>query len=320
METLAACPVCGQADITPVAEIPDYEAADRVKYHLKRCAHCEAHFINPRPPEEEMGKYYRPTYYKLRRVSADFSPFKRAALSAWFGYPAPDGASLILARLLGPVLKNKVGRQTPPFVPGGTLLELGIGRGEFLLKMRRLGWQVKGVDISPAALRFVRQQYHLDACLAGSRRLPYNDHAFDVVFLKHTLEHIHHPNPVMGEIYRVLKPGGRVLITTPNVNSLGNRLFGSRWAAYALPRHLVLYNKKSLCHLLARHNLAVRSCLAPATNSQAVFMHSFGLLFPGRFKRLNRLLGWSHFGLLWLLSLGGLYLGEELQAIGEKRT
>ena len=56
----------------------------------------------------------------------------------------------------------------------------------------------------------------------------------------------------------------------------------------------------------------------PATNSHSVFRQSFSTVFNGRLESLNKLLGRIYFFLIWSLTLFGLNMGEELQAIGVK--
>jgi SAM-dependent methyltransferase len=268
-----------------------------------------------------MAQYYSTAYYKLKPFNDKLSPMKKIALASWFGYPLANGTSPLhtgFFKLLQPFLKNKMGRQIPDFVEDGSLLEIGCGRGEYLAKMRDLGWNVRGVDVSQEAIDFAKSHYQLDVCVAWADNLPYDDASFDIVFLKHVIEHLHEPIAIMKEIYRVLKPNGRILITTPNANSLGNRLFGKQWIAYDPPRHLMVYNQKSLSHLFYLIGVELLTYNAPTTNSGSVFRQSFAATFDGRFSLVNKLLGRVYFFLIWFLTLLGLNMGEELHAIGVK--
>jgi|SRR3989339_946995 len=101
---------------------------------------------------------------------------------------------------------------------GKKLLEIGCGRGEYLMSFQELGLDCEGVDLSDTFIN--------DAGLKGvlidisKERLPFEDNSFDVVYHKSLLEHLYSPDNLMKESYRVLKPGGRVIILTPDWQSV----------------------------------------------------------------------------------------------------
>lgn len=321
MENLAVCPVCQRTNFSTIGKVSDHSQTTQESFLLNSCRHCGLQFINPRPFEDEMAQYYSTAYYKLTPFNDKMSTMKKFALASWFGYPLTNGASPFhtgVFKLLQPFFKNKLGRQIPDFVEDGFLLEIGCGRGEYLAKMRDFGWNVRGVDVSQEAIDFAKNHYQLDVCVAGADNLPYDDAFFDVVFLKHVIEHLHEPIAIMKEIFRVLKPNGRILMTTPNTSSLGNRLFGKQWMHYDPPRHLMVYNPKSLSHLFNLTGVALLTLNAPATNSSSVFRQSFATTFDGRFALVNKLLGRVYFFLIWFSTLLDLNMGEELHAVGVK--
>lgn len=322
MEHLLRCPVCQSENLSSFTTVKDFERTGTEIYQLNVCSHCQLKFLNPRPPENGMARYYQESYYKLSVVSHKLSTLKQQALTYWHHYPQSVKNSFwqtLMLKVAKPLAKNKLGRQIPDFVVNGSLLEIGVGRGEFLLKMRELGWKTTGIDISPVAVNYLREHYNLNVQLANSRQLPFAANSFDIVYLSHTLEHIHDPVVVLKEICRVLKPGGQVLITTPNIGSLGRKLFGIKWAAYEPPLHVIIYETKSLTCLLSATGFDIQSCKAPATNSASVFQRSFAIVFQNRFLSINRVLSRSYFFILWVLSLIGIYFGDELHAVGVKQ-
>jgi SAM-dependent methyltransferase len=98
--------------------------------------------------------------------------------------------------------------------PGVAVLDAGAGRGVMYPNdYRRVAARVAGVDTDPAVME---NRNLTDAALADLSHLPYEDGAFDLVFSKYVFEHLEHPIPVMRELRRVMKPGGHLLIHTPN--------------------------------------------------------------------------------------------------------
>jgi len=95
------------------------------------------------------------------------------------------------------------------------LLEIGCGRGEFLASFKQLGLDCYGVDISSfsyANLTGVK----VEKVDVSQDTFSYEDNSFDIVYHKSLIEHLYSPDHLMKETYRILKPGGRVIILTPD--------------------------------------------------------------------------------------------------------
>jgi len=101
------------------------------------------------------------------------------------------------------------------YVPAGSvLLDAGCGRGRTFLYRRRLpSVRVVGLDISPHA----RDNPNVDSQLRGNlEALPFADASLDAVLSTHVAEHLARPEAAFDEMARVLRPGGRLLLLTPN--------------------------------------------------------------------------------------------------------
>jgi SAM-dependent methyltransferase len=125
--------------------------------------------------------------------------------------------------------------------------------------MRKLGWQVTGVDTSVRAIERIRAELGLEAH-AGS--LPHTELAtqgFDLITMWQSLEHVHEPLPTLCEARRLLVPGGMVIISVPNIDSLPYRWFGPSWFGLDLPRHLTHFTPPTLCLMLEKAGFQVRS-------------------------------------------------------------
>jgi SAM-dependent methyltransferase len=98
---------------------------------------------------------------------------------------------------------------------GERLLEIGCGRGEFVSAFQSLGLDCHAVECSQYSLKELTHIKIKNADISKDR-LPYDDNAFDVVYHKSLIEHLYVPDNLMKETFRVLKPGGRVIILTPD--------------------------------------------------------------------------------------------------------
>lgn len=109
---------------------------------------------------------------------------------------------------------------------GGILLDIGCGSGGIttVLKETMKPGDAYGVDISPEAVALAREKgikaYKVDV---NKSRLPFKDNFFDVVFCGEVIEHLFDPDFLLDEVYRVLKLGGILILTTPNLGAWYNR-------------------------------------------------------------------------------------------------
>lgn len=99
--------------------------------------------------------------------------------------------------------------------PAGRALDVGCGSGGNSAAVRDLGWDVVGVDMSPASVH-AAQARGLDVLRGDARRLPFADGTFDLVLSTDAWEHVVEDDLVAAEAWRVLRPGGRLLVSVPS--------------------------------------------------------------------------------------------------------
>jgi SAM-dependent methyltransferase len=107
----------------------------------------------------------------------------------------------------------------------GDFLDIGCSSGDWAAHWMEKGWRCSGVDIDEEHLATSRGR-GVDAkrCDLNKESLPFGDASFDLVFAGEVIEHLIDTDSFLSELYRCLRPGGRVLITTPNLVSFENRL------------------------------------------------------------------------------------------------
>lgn len=94
------------------------------------------------------------------------------------------------------------------------ILDIGCGPGGNLLFLDKYG-RVTGLDVSEEALRFAKAKGYEEVIQAGAEKVPLPDGAFDLISCLDVLEHIEKDDRVLREIFRLLKPGGILLLTVP---------------------------------------------------------------------------------------------------------
>jgi ubiquinone/menaquinone biosynthesis C-methylase UbiE len=101
--------------------------------------------------------------------------------------------------------------------PGSKVLDIGCGTGHLAGELMRRGYDAWGVDFSDGMVRYASEHYGADRFQVGDiERIPFADNTFDGVMCLGVVEYLTADEPALREMWRVLKPGGRAVITTPS--------------------------------------------------------------------------------------------------------
>lgn len=244
MIEVTRCAVCGADEAETVSYGWDRLLGLPGTFRMCRCRECGLLYLNPRPTEEEMLQYYPEEYEPYSRAIDDEPWFQR--LNRRYGM-------------------SKRCRAVMAYEPGGRLLDVGCATGNFLYEMARRGtWETYGVEPNSKAAQYARQRLGLNVFTGTLRQARFPDDYFDVVSLWNVLEHLHDPMGDLREVNRVLRHGGLLVLSLPNVESLDAWLFGQYWVGWDIPRHLHVFPRPTLKRLLAATGFALldERCLA----------------------------------------------------------
>jgi SAM-dependent methyltransferase len=123
--------------------------------------------------------------------------------------------------------------------------------------MRDKGWDTYGVEINSAAAELGRKQAGLNIVAGTLKQAGFPSDFFDYVRANHSFEHTSCPGETLGEIRRILRPGGRLLIGVPNVAGLNAKIFRQYWWYLGAPVHPFTYSVRTLAQFLERHHFKV---------------------------------------------------------------
>jgi len=107
--------------------------------------------------------------------------------------------------------------------PPGRLLDIGCGNGRLLYLAKSAGWSVKGLELSESMAAFVHRELDVDVAVGNFLEVtpdPRDASAYDVVVLRHVVEHLPDPLLAMDRISAFLKPGGHLLLEMPNIEAM----------------------------------------------------------------------------------------------------
>lgn len=225
--TDVACALCGARETRRLYT--------KFGWGIERCRRCRLVYANPRAPADAiLGRYSSEYFWN------EYLPSVGAA-GGQVDCEALDQRYAPMLRLLA---------QAAP--KGGRLLEVGTGAGLFLKAAARAGWTTSGIELSSDGALFA-QRLGLDVRQESAERMSFPPASFDVVTMFEVIEHLFDPGPVLASVRRALRPGGQLVMTTPNFDALSRRALGVNWAVISPLEHLYYFTARTLGSLLERN-------------------------------------------------------------------
>ncbi|HDS16624.1 MAG TPA: class I SAM-dependent methyltransferase [Proteobacteria bacterium] len=284
------CPLCASSQRRPAFVGTDLLHGLPGRYEYVECRICGLIYQMPLPSPEKIASFYPEQYDPYRPTSLkNKNRFEKAVLRDKYGYrhldsSVPGWLSWCLAPL---VLRDAV-----HFLGNHRLLDVGCGSGRYLQSMRNLGWEVDGVEFNDGAAQTCRQA-GLRVFAGELAQAGFADETFAVVTARHVLEHIAEPKAFVAEIFRILQPGGWLVLKTPNSRALARNWFGPKWYPNDAPRHLMLYSPANLRRLAQEQGFIPKRWFTES--SPKAILNSWDYVSgnrgkPSRKRRLRRLL------------------------------
>ncbi len=283
------------------------------EFNYAACNACQTIYQTPIPSPETIASFYPDEYelYRPGRVK-ERSPLRKAVLRTTYGYRHITGG---LPDWIGRLAGKMVYRDTIPYKSGGQLLDIGCGGGKYLLSMQQLGWQVEGVEFNPTAAQTCKES-GLDVFPGELSAAAFPDNRFDVITARHVIEHIATPKSFINEIFRILKPGGIMVLVTPNSQALGRGWFGTHWYANEVPRHLILFAPNNLQLLTSQEGF--QSISMRTSSSPKIFLNSWDYLTKNSGKPSKRRKIRRFFARAYVLAAALCHAGDEIISVFKK--
>jgi 2-polyprenyl-3-methyl-5-hydroxy-6-metoxy-1,4-benzoquinol methylase len=236
METLTNCPICDHESLKEFLTVKDYSIT-KEEFKIAQCEGCNFKFTNPRPDLFTISKYYESDNY------ISHSDTHNGLINKVYQTVRVYTLSKKLA------LINRLR-------PHGKLLDIGAGTGAFLKFCKDNGWSIMGIEPDASAKRIALETNNIslynEDVLEGI-----DDNSYDIITMWHVLEHVHGLKERVGELKRILKEDGRLIIAVPNCNSYDAKHYQEQWAAYDVPRHLYHFTPEDISLLMSQFQMNV---------------------------------------------------------------
>lgn len=219
------CPVCGAIVADPQINLWDDRYGYPGNFELMRCSSCGHAFLDCDLTPTQLGKLYTNYYPRKTFNIAQYEPHKeRSGFGLWF-----DGNSSAFRR----VPKNV------------RVLDVGCGFGETLGYHAARECDVYGVE-ADENIRRVAEKFGFKVHVGLFDDSMYEVNFFDYVTMDQVLEHVTDPLSTLRGVARILKPGGTAILSLPNAQGWGARIFGRRWINWHAPYHIQFFSRRSL--------------------------------------------------------------------------
>jgi len=252
-EPLDSCPLCSESSrVTPFRQLRGFE-----KDYLVRCQSC--HF----------------TFSLLDPTQQDYE-----AVYSQYDYAGEDSARTVLS------VENEkeTVRQLARYRSIGNVLDVAAGSGRFLEHFREAGFDCYATEFSPSMCEYLEGK-GFTAYEGGLNPIGAPSSNFDVIVFTEIVEHTNKPLDALENIFRLLRSGGVVYITTPNFNSLERRIIGPGWGMLMWPEHITYWTPKTLDQALRQAGFVksslVTSNISPYRIVQALKRGRFARAFEG---------------------------------------
>ncbi|HZA51486.1 MAG TPA: class I SAM-dependent methyltransferase [Myxococcaceae bacterium] len=277
---LDRCPVCDAADAAPVIEFPELTYG--------RCCSCGLIYKREQVPQLGAGGYEE-EYFRFNRAKY---------LERWDHRVRKCRRQVLACMEYAPQARH--------------LLDVGCSAGYVLEAAQSLGLAATGLDSSKFAVNLCRERGYR-AELGPLMQMPFADESFDIVTLKHTLEHVSNPMEALREIERVLRPGGISFLIVPDAAYYKILVMPRRGRSFRPDRrgwqHHVYFYEQNLA------DAAMRAGMTPVKAGKDILRRRLaqGARAPWEWLRYAFLVAWT-----W--TCRATHFRREIQLIAQKPT
>jgi SAM-dependent methyltransferase len=230
---------------------------------------CGLYYLYPRLLESAIQEAYRQSSYYERGECgyADTS------------YSAQESA---LRATFKRLLHNLATRR----LTGGDLLEIGCGYGYLLDEARLFSQHRVGTEFSPQAAGIARAT-GAEVFLGGIEQIP-PDAKFDCVIATQVIEHVYEPLLFVERLANHTKPGGHIVLATPDIGGVLRKVMSRRWPSFKAPEHVLYFDFRTLSFLMRRAGLNdVRRLPYPHAFPLGLIAGKFGFTLPSLVAHLK---------------------------------
>jgi 2-polyprenyl-3-methyl-5-hydroxy-6-metoxy-1,4-benzoquinol methylase len=219
------CSLCGRNNTALCMDCSDFK--------FVKCRRCGLVYQNPQPVFKDLKKRYKNDYF-IYELENDTNFFNLMRLGL-----------------------NDINFFKYRSFANNRFLDIGCATGLLVKYMKDRGWDSKGLEICRESAEYGIKNRGVNIIINSLPDARLESNYFSVIHFSHVIEHVPDPLSFLREVYRLLVPGGMVIVTTPNIDSLQAVLFRSKWRS-AIADHLTLFSRKTLKKILTEAGFKIK--------------------------------------------------------------
>lgn len=260
IEFIELCPLCKSRKKERVyKKVFDYVFKSSQEYWTYyKCGSCKSIYAGKRIKEPFIHLAYN-SYYTHKNSNKRNNSLINSLKNLFRNFHISNKFSTVL---------NKVFFYCYPFYriiefkKKGTVLDVGCGTGELILKLKNHGLETLGLEIDPKACETAIKN-NLDIINGSFEDLEKVNKEFDFVISSHVIEHVYNPDNFFKTIFLKTKKGGKIFLTLPCTESILLKIFQSRWRGLEAPRHLIIPSSQWFMNLERTYNCEIKISYSP---------------------------------------------------------
>lgn len=257
------CNHCGNGEAKPLFSMKGYD--------LVECTACGLVYIANQPTAAQLTEIYS--------ASADYhAGLQQPGSKLWQRMDGIAGDHLAFLEMV---------------VRSGNMVDVGCSTGQFLAKARDRGFGVAGVEFSADSTNYARSHFGLSVEQGSIHDSALEPECFDVLTMFDVIEHVPDPAADIAAAFRLLKPGGWFVLSTPNIDGLFPRLSYklahrlNYWPHPEPPHHLYQFSVHTLSAMLTKAGFVP----GPVRHSNIELSYTFGA--PAKLARMPKRLAYA---------------------------
>lgn len=259
------CPICLKESCNYffLASNNTYKDTNKVNLKVNICTNCASYFLQEYIIEEEIKYYYPQNYYtktKIDDTGSFKSKIRQISTEIFKGYPKklyPD-LKLFLASVIYRIYRWHRFDRIPNYlknIKNPALLEIGYGNGNYLIDLKKIGWDCYGIDTDQSN----KDELQKKGIIVSDKfeNIKFKKNKVDFIYSYHAFEHIYNIDIMMENCHRLLSQDGVFKFCVPINDGFLPKIFKKYWYDLGVPIHKQIFSLKGVKIFVERHGFKI---------------------------------------------------------------